>query len=190
MEGSEDYKKALGVEDMHGALASQIFIGSPAQKSGIKPGDFIVKIDGHEVKNVEQAQREVGRIAAGKKVDFEVFRNGEKLVVPVTIEERSEKVSADNSKLWPGFIAVPLTEDVRKELELDSKVSGVAVTNIAQKSPAASLRLQEGDVITSVNGKSVKNLKEFYTELSKADKSVNFDIYSNGGTITTGTYKF
>lgn len=190
MEGTSEYKSALGIENMEGALASQIFIGSPAQKSGIKPGDFIVKIDGHDVKNVEQAQREVGKIPAGKKVDFELLRNGEKIVIPVTIEERSEKVSADNSKLWPGFIAVPLTDDVRKELEIDSKVSGIAVTNISPKSPAASLRLQEGDVITSVNGKSVKNLKEFYAELSKANTSINFDIYSNGGTITTGTYKF
>ena len=58
------------------------------------------------------------------------------------------------------------------------------------KSPASALRLQQGDVITAVNGKSVKNLKEFYAELSKVEKSVNFDVYSNGGTITTGTYKF
>ena len=45
-------------------------------------------------------------------------------------------------------------------------------------------------VITAVNGKSVTDLKSFYAELAIADKAVNFDIYSNGGTITTGTYKF
>ena len=42
----------------------------------------------------------------------------------------------------------------------------------------------------TVNGKTVANLAEFYAELANAQKSVNFDIYSNGGTITTGTYKF
>ena len=47
-----------------------------------------------------------------------------------------------------------------------------------------------GDIITAVNGKAVKNVSDFYQELSKASKSVNFDIYSNGGTVTTGTYKF
>ena len=46
------------------------------------------------------------------------------------------------------------------------------------------------DIITAVNGVSVENLEDFYEELSKVTKFINFDIYSNGGTITTGTYKF
>ena len=93
--------------------------------------------------------------------------------------------------MWPGFIATPLTDDVKKQLKIDDKkVRGVVVSNVEEKSPAASLRLQNGDVITAVNGKTVANLAEFYAELANAQKSVNFDIYSNGGTITTGTYKF
>ena len=82
-------------------------------------------------------------------------------------------------------------DETREQLKIDDKrVEGVVVTNVEEKSPAASLRLQNGDVITAVNGTTVKNLAEFYNELANAKKSVNFDIYSNGGTITTGTYKF
>ena len=190
LQTNDEYKEALGVKEMNGALATQVYIGSPAQKAGMKPGDYITSVDGHSVKDVEQVQREVGRIEAGKVVPFTVVRNGAKMELSVKIEERSEKVSSDSGKLWPGFIASPVTDDVRKELELDDKVNGVVVTNVMQKTPAASLRLQNGDIVTAVNGKSVKNLQEFYAELGKADKSVNFDIYSNGGTITTGTYKF
>ncbi|MCR4900167.1 MAG: PDZ domain-containing protein, partial [Treponema sp.] len=85
----------------------------------------------------------------------------------------------------------PLTDDARKQLKIEnSKVKGVVVSNVEAKSPAASLRLQEGDIITAVNGKTIKNVSEFYQELSNATKSINFDIYSNGGTVTTGTYKF
>lgn len=190
MQITPEYKKAMELDKTEGALAAQVFIGSPAQKAGIKPGDYIVGVDGHSVKDVEQVQREVGKIEAGKVVDFAIIRNGEKINLPVKIEERSEKVSSDNGKLWPGFVASPITDEIKKELELDDGVKGVAVTNVMQKTPAASLRLQSGDIITAVNGKSIKTLKEFYIELSKIDKSVNFDVYSNGGTITTGTYKF
>lgn len=189
MTGTSEYKEALGVKDKDGALASQIFMGSPAQKSGMHPGDYIISVAGHKVKDMEQVQREVGRLEAGKTVEFVVIRNGEEVKLSVKIEERTEKVSSDNGKLWPGFVAVPVTEDVKKQFELDTD-KGVVVTNVLAKSPASALRLQQGDVITAVNGKSVKNLKEFYTELAKVDKSVNFDVYSNGGTITTGTYKF
>lgn len=185
-----DYKEALGVEKIDGALVSQLFIGSPAQKGGMKAGDYIVSVDGHPIKDVEQVQREVGRIAAGSVTKFTVIRNGEKMELSITIEERSEEVSSDSGKLWPGFVASPITSELKKELELEDSIKGVVVTNVMQKTPAASLRLQDGDVIRAVNGNSVKNLKEFYLELSKAEKSVNFDVYANGGTITTGTYKF
>ncbi len=189
MSASDDYKEALGVKDLDGALAAQVFIGSPAQKGGMRPGDYIVSVGEHKVKDVDQVQREVGLLEAGKIVDFKVIRDGKEVSLMIKIEERTEKVSSDNGKLWPGFIAAPVTEDLKKQFELDTN-KGVLVTNVLPKSPAAALRIQQGDVITAVNGKSVKNLKEFYAELSKVDKSVNFDVYSNGGTITTGTYKF
>lgn len=189
-QAADDYKEELGLKGKNGALVTQLFMASPAYKAGFKVGDYITSVDGHEVKDVEQVQREVGRIQAGKVVPFEVVRNGEKVNLSVTIEERSEKTSSDNGKLWPGFTALPINEETTKQYELDDKVKGIVVAGVMQKTPAASLRLQEGDVITAVNGKAVKNLKEFFQELSKADKAVNFDIYSNGGTITTGTYKF
>lgn len=190
LEPAKEYKNELGVGDKDGALASQLFIGSPAQKGGMQPGDYIIELNGHKVKDVNQLVRDVGLLPAGSEARFKAIRGGKEIDLNIKIEERSEKVSSDNGKLWPGFIASPITSDVRKSLELDDKVKGVAVSNVMEKSPAAALRLQNTDIITAVNGVKVTNLSEFYTELSKADKSVNFDIYSNGGTITTGTYKF
>ena len=191
VEVSQDYKDALGVGKRDGALASQIFRSSPAEKGGIQPGDFIVSLNGKDVKDVNQLVRDVGALTAGSNATFVVFRGGSRTTLNVKIEARTETVSNDNSKLWPGFIAVPLTDETKKELKLENtRIQGVAVTGVQEKSPAASLRLQNGDVITAVNGKSVTNLRSFYDELGKAKRSVNFDVYSNGGTITTGTYKF
>ncbi len=190
MDATKEYKSELGVGDKDGALASQLFIGSPAQKCGMHPGDFIIELNGNKVKNVNQLVRDVGLLEAGSQAKFKVIRSGKTVELNIKIEERSEKVSSDNGKLWPGFIASPLTENVRKELNLEDKVKGVVVSNVMEKSPAASLRIQDTDIITAVNGVGVKNLSEFYGELSKADRTINFDIYSNGGTITTGTYKF
>jgi len=190
MDAAKEYKSELGVGDKDGALASQLFIGSPAQKCGMHPGDYIIELNGNKVKNVNQLVRDVGLLEAGSQAKFKVIRSGKTVELNIKIEERSEKVSSDNGKLWPGFIASPLTENVRKELNLEDKVKGVVVSNVMEKSPAASLRIQDTDIITAVNGVGVKNLSEFYGELSKADRTINFDIYSNGGTITTGTYKF
>ena len=190
-EVNPDFKKELGVEGIEGAFAAEVFTGSPAFKCGIKPGDFIIELNGKPVKSVNQLVRDVGNLQAGTTARFVVIRGGVKQpAINVKIEERTDEVVNANNKLWPGFIASPLTDDAKKRLEIDDKkVKGIVVTNVQAKTPAATLRLQNGDVITAVNGKSVRDVKEFYDELAKADKTINFDVYSNGGTLTTGTFK-
>ena len=190
VEVKDEFKESLDVKNVSGAFASQIFIGSPAQKAGMQAGDYIISLNGHAVKDVDQLVREVGGLRAGEKATFTVIRGGKKQDIVVTIEERKKEVSSDNGRLWPGFIAVPLTDDIRKQIKLDdNSVKGVVVMSVQEKSPAAALRLQNGDVITAVNGKKVRDLAEFYSamDLNKS-KSINFEIYTNGGTITTSTY--
>ncbi|MGI5174104.1 Do family serine endopeptidase [Treponema sp. OMZ 840] len=192
VEIQEEYRRELSVGGKKGAFVSQIFLDSPAAKSGIQAGDYITALNGKTVMNVDQLVREVGDLRAGENADFELIRGGKSIKVTVKIEARSEKTTSDNSKLWPGFIAVPLSTDVRKELKIeDKKVQGVVVTNIYAKSPAAALRLQSGDIITSVNDKKVSNLAEFYSALNtQNNKSIWFEVYSDGHFISTGKYKF
>ena len=189
---TKDYKNELGVADYEGAFAVEVFTNSPAFKGGIKPGDFIIELNDKKVKSVNQLVRDVGNLKVGTTAKFTVVRGG-KVIAPliVKVEERAKENEIQNSKMWPGFIATPLSEEVKKQLGVtDKKLKGVVVSNVEEKSPAASLRLQSGDIITAVNGRSVSNLAEFYAELANANKSVNFDIYSNGGTVTTGTFRF
>lgn len=189
---TSEYKEELGVGDTVGAFAAEVFSNSPAFKGGIKPGDYIIEVNGKKVKSTNQLVRDIGSLEAGSTANFTVIRGGKKLTdVVVKIEERANESDINNSRMWPGFIASPLTDKAREQLKIDDKkIKGVIATNVEEKSPAASLRIQNGDVITAVNGKKVTNLAEFYDELAAAQKSVNFDIYSNGGTITTGTYRF
>ncbi|MBQ1670335.1 MAG: PDZ domain-containing protein, partial [Treponema sp.] len=188
---SDEYKKELGVGNSSGAFAGEIFLNSPAMKGGLQAGDFIVAINGSDVKGVDQLVREVGNIPAGQTALLTVLRGKNKLDLSVKIEERTEKVSSDNSLLWPGFIASPLTDEVKKKIKLeDKKVKGVVVSGVQEKSPAAALRLQDGDVITAVNDKKVESVQEFYEALDTSrNKEVWFDVYSGGHTISTGRYK-
>lgn len=189
---SDEYKDALNVKNMTGAFASQVFLNSPAFKGGMQAGDYIIELNGDAVKSMNELVREVGYLPANKDATFKVIRGGKQVSLTIRIEERSKDIAADNSKLWPGFIATPLTDDVRKEIKLDDKsIKGVAVTNVVEKSPAAALRLQDGDVITAVNDKKVTSVSEFYAALDATkNKEIWFDIYSDGHTISTGHFKF
>ena len=187
---TDEYKKELGVKGQKGAFASQVFLNSPAAKGGMQAGDYIIELNGKKVNSQNELVREVGYLPANKNAQFVVLRNGNKVTLSVKIEERTEEVSNDNAKLWPGFIASPLNDKLRESLKVDEKIKGVAVSNVLEKSPAAALRIQNGDVITAVNDKKVTNLKEFYEALDLSrNKEIWFDVYNDGHTISTGKYK-
>ncbi|MDR3248646.1 MAG: trypsin-like peptidase domain-containing protein, partial [Treponema sp.] len=57
--------QALSADGKRGALASQVFIGSPADKGGIRPGDFITHVDGKEARDSTTLSRIVGDLRAG-----------------------------------------------------------------------------------------------------------------------------
>ena len=188
----ESVLKALGIDDKHGALAVDVFLGSPAFKGGLRPGDFIIKLNGKEAKNVDQLVRDVGDLRSGTTAEFVVIRDGSELRLSIKIEERDQKIVADSSKLWPGFVPYMLDDEVREKLKLgsDKKLTGVVVTNIKNKTPAVIIGLKSGDVISAVNDMPVANMREFYRELSKAKKEIWFDVVREGQTLSTLRYKF
>ncbi|MBR6913894.1 MAG: PDZ domain-containing protein, partial [Treponema sp.] len=189
---TEKYKENLGVKGKHGAFASQLIIDSPAHKGGLQAGDFIIELNGKKMKSQAELMREVGYLPAGKIAEFKVIRNGKEVSLKIKIEERSKDSGNDNSKLWPGFIASPLSDDLREELKItDSKVKGIVVSNVFEKSPAAALRIQAGDVITAVNDKKISSVEEFYSAIDISKNSeIWFDVYNEGHIISTGHYKF
>jgi serine protease Do len=54
-----------------------------------------------------------------------------------------------------------LTEDLARELELETNVTGVVVTDVAEGSVAEKEGVQPGDVIIEVNRETVRRVREF-----------------------------
>lgn len=182
--------KDLRVEGRRGALASQVFMGSPADKGGVLPGDFITHLNGREMRGRDQLVLAVGNIISGEKAEFTLLRNGVERKVTVTIEERKEDIAADNNKLWPGLIAVRLTEAIRRSLSLDSNAQGLYVAEVIAKSPAAVMGVQRGDRITAVNGEKVDSLSALYRAINeKGQKEIWFEIIRGGSALETMRFK-
>jgi membrane-associated protease RseP (regulator of RpoE activity) len=74
-----------------------------------------------------------------------------------------------------GLIIGPVTEDIRKELNLRS-AEGVAVFDIIGDSLAERAGIKVGAVITEINKKPVKNLDDFGRLLTEVLKEGNFTV--------------
>lgn len=186
---NEEYMKDLGINEKNGALVTQVFLGSPGYKGGLRAGDYITKLNGEPVKSYDELVRNVGDLIAGSTAQFTLIRDGKEMNLSVKIEERKESTVSDASKLWPGFTAYPLSEAAIKELKLQSNQKGILVSGISTKSPAVAMGLKNSDVITEVNGKKVNSTKDFFRELANASGEVWFKVLRDGHEVSTVKYK-
>jgi Zn-dependent M28 family amino/carboxypeptidase len=67
-----------------GLLLDGVRDESPASKAGIKAGDKIVKLAGHEVHNVYDYTYALGEMKAGQEYEVELLRSGERLKLKIT----------------------------------------------------------------------------------------------------------
>ena len=74
---------------------------SPASKCGLQKGDIITKINGVEVKSVNELNKEKNKYDIGSTITLTIHRNGETLELPITLEETpsEEKQNASNQEI-------------------------------------------------------------------------------------------
>ncbi|MDR3145924.1 MAG: Do family serine endopeptidase [Treponema sp.] len=190
MDPDRETLRILGAEDKRGALASQVFLDSPANKGGIEPGDFITHLNGKEVRGMNALTLAVGDIKPGERATFTVVRDGASRDITVRIEARNETVTAENKKLWPGVLVVSLSDDLRSRLKLDKNAGGIIVAQVIADSPAAIIGMQREDRIVGINGEPVRDLASFFRLLrEKAGRELWFEVVRGESTLETLKFK-
>jgi len=82
---------------------------------------------------------------------------------------------------WLGVEVQPVTTSIAESLGM-KKAEGVIVDERMADSPAAKAGLETGDVITAVNGKPIKDAREFARTVAglAPNSAVKFDVMRNG----------
>ncbi len=154
----------LKLDGSGGAFVYGVFEGSPADTAGILPGDFITEVNGERLKDTSELLLQISNLEPGQKADIGVVRYGQPfhLTVKITAREAEQNLASRTGKLWPGFSVVPLTEDIRTQLNL-SKTSGKLVIGAVEQGGFADIAgLKTGDIIRKVNGQEVGTILDFY----------------------------
>jgi len=86
----EDLAKQHGLVAGAGGLVTEVVVGSPADKAGLKAGDVIVSFDGQPVPSLEELVNRVRTTDVGKKVAAAIIRDGEKKTVTVEMTKMPE----------------------------------------------------------------------------------------------------
>ncbi|GAB4221673.1 MAG: Do family serine endopeptidase [Spirochaetales bacterium] len=188
---SRDLRESLGIKTTDGAFVFDVFLGSPADKAGIQPGDLIIQVGNSEVKDSNDLVRLVGNLSPGDVAKFQVIRFGETRTMTVRMEARKpeSELQKISRKAWPGFSAVELTEQIRKNLGLGAEAGKVIVGNVTSGSPADSAGLHTGDIIREINGKKINTVADFYRAINMNGKEYMIRINRSGNDFLIGLVK-
>jgi serine protease Do len=155
--------EALGLGQQRGALVAQVTPDSPAGKAGIEQGDVITQFNGQQLEGPRELSRTVAQTDVGKQVGITVFRDGESRSLNTTItqleESRSVEAQEQGRDEQPGPLGLtlaPVSPEMRKRFDLGSEASGAVVVQVKPNSPAATLGLRPGDLITRAGRQSVE----------------------------------
>ena len=186
IQNAKDVSAAFGLDpNLEGVLVAAITDpNTPGAKAGLKAGDVIIKFNGETVTESGELQKAVGNSPVGSAVTLTVIRDGQPVELKATLEELPDvKAPArpevapdngdDNSALRggtslpiPGLKARDLSPAVARALKI-KPTKGIAITEVADDSPAADAGLQPGDVVTKVGQKPVNTVAQMTAEISR-----------------------
>ena len=173
-EVTRDLAESFALTKPQGALVSGLVGGGPAEKSGILPGDVILEFDGKKVPRSSALPPLVGQVKAGSKVSVLVQRDGRPKKLRVILGELDTQQVVDNEhpvEPLQGRLGLTVSEpspDVRSALSVKS--GGVLVNSLVAGG-AAEAGIRRGDVITHVNNKPVKSVKDFEKKVKALKKN-------------------
>jgi serine protease Do len=173
----QELKEHYGVQN--GALVEDVVPNSPAQKSGLKPEDVIVRFGDRQVRNFTDLENAVGTTRPNTRVQVTIVRDRKEMTIPVTLDERLPEDQV--ARLARGGQGGPGQgeEQARPEPMVgkfgltvqqpsDASVKGVEVVAVAPGSPAEDAGIRAGDVIEKVGRTEVKSLAEYRKAIDAA----------------------
>ena len=157
-----------------GILVSHVEKGSAAEKSGLKPGDIIIEMDGRNIESTAQLRSIISMKKIGSKIDLVVLRESKQLKVSVKISE-PESFPVVDGKIHPLLVGVQFQNNPDGE--------GVIATVLASNSIAARSGLITDDIIVSINRERVYDTRSLTKILKRGNSSLLMRIYRNGGAL-------
>ncbi|MBE0402146.1 DegQ family serine endoprotease [Halomonas citrativorans] len=184
---SQDLAESFGMENASGALIADLDPEGPAAQGGLRAGDVITGVNGEEVDRSSTLPRLIGRVTPGSDVELTLMRDGEEVTETVALghwpdSEVATQGDESNNQVRLGISVAELDDAMRERLNIEG---GVAVRQIEPGSVAAQAGLHVGDVLVSVDHRSVSSPDELLdiVEQLPSDRAIPVRVYREGRSL-------
>ena len=152
---SPELADSFGMDKPQGALVARVVADSPAEEAGLQTGDVVMAVDGQPVKTSDELPPRIGHLKPDDEVTLTLMRDGQRMKLDVTVGSRRQAGAGEGQQpvtaLGMKLESVP--DDAREELGIPGD-RGAQVAEVVGH-PAASARVQSGDVILKLANRAI-----------------------------------
>ncbi len=172
-EVNQGFADSFKLESPEGALVSSVEKGGPADKAGLKSGDVIRKLDGEPIVASGDLPAILSMAKPGQQVAMDVWRDGKIMRIGARLGDASEK-AAPEERAVAADTGSKLGLSLRPLAPVEKRESGLAGGLVVEDADgaAANAGVLPGDVLLSINGRSVASIDQVKDAIGKSSKSV------------------
>lgn len=183
---NERMVRQSGLKDGQGVYVQSVPSDGAAAAAGLKKGDVITKVNGNAVASGIEMSGHIASFKPGEKVPVTYFRGGKEFTTNVTLKGQASKIEITSTEVIGDRLGLELENLDSKTAEKYDITGGVIVKKIKEGGPFAGTRMEEGFIITTVNGRDIKNAEQLGQNLNSGNGRIKLEgIYPGyNGTYT------
>ncbi len=163
-----------------GAYVGLVAPDGAAAEIGLKKGDVITRINDASISSWPELQGTIASYNAGDKVKITYKRDGKEYNATATLKNKVgsyDEVAKNDISERLGANLETLTKEKAKQYEV---TGGVIVKSITKGTPIGKTRMEEGFVITSVNGVEITSIEQLARVLGRLEGTVRLEGFYPG----------
>jgi Do/DeqQ family serine protease len=181
---SADIARSLGLERPQGIIITDVYVGGPGARAGLREGDVITAIDGAEINDQGGLNFRVGTREPNQTVQVSILRDGRAQTIDARVQTLPGDADTDRATViqagaLSGAQVLELNPALADSLGGDPFASGVVIGRVQRGSYANRIGLQGGDIVLAVNGRQVSSA----TQLSNVGRGTQLSINRRGRVI-------
>ena len=175
----------IGLDRPRGVIVESVYRGGPAASAGVRQGDVITAVGGHEIDDVASLNFRVGVIRPGDEAQLTVFRDGREQTLTARVaappgDPNPTAVVLGGRNPFSGAAVADLTPAFADSIGVSPTQRGVIVAHLSGRSYAAAAGFQRGDIIRAVNGQDVGSVAQLQQVLNQPTRGWQATIIRNG----------
>ena len=171
---SREKARQLGFDNAYGNYVTKALPGTGAADASVQPFDYIYGVDAYRTGERQNLSAILRKYSPGDEVELYLVRRSERMTLPVTLGRRSDVEPDRRRECEEPFFGVRQDHSYRPE-------RGVGVS-IVRNSTAEAMGLQQGDVITAINGHPIIDWQDVSTAINNMEvgESITVDYQREG----------